>query len=91
MVAIRRIVFFTVSTLIISIFVWWGFDGFELFTKIYPPTELIDEKTGKVLVETKGTFKIGLDIVLVVSIGLTALGFVVINFFKLWFARKNVT
>lgn len=91
MVAIRRIVFFTVSTLIISIFVWWGFDGFELFTKIYPSTELIDENTGRVLVETKGTFKIGLDIVLVVSIGLTALGFVVINFFKLWFARKNVT
>lgn len=89
MVVVKRIVFFIVSTLIIALFVWWGFDGFELFTKIYPPTELIDERTGSVYVQSKGSFTLGLDLVLVASTGLSALGFVVINFFKVWFAAKE--
>ncbi len=89
MVKIKRVVFFVVSTLIIALFVWWGFDGFELFTKIYPPTELIDEKTGSVYVQSKGSFTLGLDLVLVVSTGLSALGFVVINFLKVWYASRE--
>jgi hypothetical protein len=89
MVGVKRLVFFIVSTLIITMFVWWGFDGFEPFTKIYPPSELIDEKTGRVIIETKGSFKLGLDLVLITAIGLSALGFVVINFFKVWFANRE--
>ncbi|MCX8056909.1 MAG: hypothetical protein N3F03_04790 [Ignavibacteria bacterium] len=89
MITVRRIVFFVVSTLIISLFVWWGFDGFQIFTQIYPPSELIDEKTGRVIMLTEGSFKMGLDLVLVASTGLTALGFVVINFFKVWYSRSG--
>ncbi len=90
MIIIKRIVFFVVSTLIISLFVWWGFDGFEMFTKIYPPSELVDPKTGRVVIETRGTFTLGLDLVLVISIGISALGFIVINFFKIWYAKREL-
>lgn len=89
MVTLKRIVFFIFSTIILTLFVWWGFDGFQLFTKIYPPTELIDEKTGRVVVITQGSFKLGLDIVLVISVGLVALGFIIINFFSIWSSRKK--
>lgn len=89
MVTLKRIVFFIFSTIILTLFVWWGFDGFQLFTKIYPPTELIDEKTGRVVVVAQGSFKLGLDVVLVISIGLIALGFIIINFFSIWLSRKK--
>ena len=89
MIAVRRIVFFIVSTIIIVLFVKWGFDGFEVFTKIYPSSELIDEATGRVIVQTKSSYKLGLDMVFVSSIGLSALGIIVINFFKIWYASKE--
>lgn len=89
MTAVRRIVFLIVSSMIISLFVWWGFDGFSFITKIYPPSEIIDEASGRTIVETKGSIVLGLDLVLVISIGLSALGFVVINFFKVWFASRE--
>lgn len=89
MVTVRRVVFFIVSTIIIGLFVKWGFDGFEVMTKIYPSTELIDESTGRVIVQTESSYKLGLDMVLIISIGLSALGFVVINFFKIWFASRE--
>ncbi len=89
MVAVRRIVFFVISTIIIALLVWWGFDEFELFTKIYAPSELIDPRTGNTIGETKGSYKIGLDLVLISSIGLSALGIVIINFFKIYFATKK--
>ncbi|MGB9663394.1 MAG: hypothetical protein ACPL25_00540 [Ignavibacteria bacterium] len=89
MVAVRRVVFFIVSTIIIALFVKWGFDGFEVMTKIYPSTELIDEATGRVIVQTESSYKLGLDMVLIISIGLSALGFIVINFFKIWFALRE--
>ncbi|MCR4416949.1 MAG: hypothetical protein NUV92_04310 [Ignavibacteria bacterium] len=89
MVTVRRVVFFIVSTIIIVLFVKWGFDGFEIFTKIYPSAELIDESTGRVIVQTKSSYKLGLDMVLIISIGLSALGLVVINFFKIWFAARE--
>jgi|YNPMSStandDraft_1061717.scaffolds.fasta_scaffold02564_3 hypothetical protein len=89
MIAVRRIVFFIVSTIIIVLFVKWGFDGFEVFTKIYPSSELIDEATGRVIVQTKSSYKLGLDMVFVISIGLSALGIIVINFFKIWYASKE--
>lgn len=90
MIIIKRIVFFVVSTLIISLFVWWGFDGFEMFTKIYPPSELVHPETGQVVIKTRGTFTLGLDLVLVISIGISALGFVMINFFKIWYAKREM-
>ncbi len=89
MVAVRRVVFFIVSTIIIALFVKWGFDGFEVMTKIYPSTELIDEATGRVIVQTESSYKLGLDMVLIISIGLSALGFIVINVFKIWFALRE--
>lgn len=89
MITIRRTVFFIVSTIIIVLLVKWGFDGFEILTKIYPSTELIDETTGRTIVETKGSYKLGLEMVLIISIGLSALGIVIINFFKIWFALKE--
>lgn len=89
MIVARRIVFFLVSTLIIALFVWWGFDGFELFTKISPPTELVDAKTGRTFIQSKGTFTLGLDMVLVISTGLSALGIIIINFLKVYFASKE--
>ena len=89
MIAVRRIVFFIVSTIIIVLFVKWGFDGFEVFTKIYPSSELIDEATGRVIVQTKSSYKLGLDMVFVISISLSALGIIVINFFKIWYASKE--
>lgn len=89
MVGVRRIIFFIVSSVIIALLIKWGFDGFEVITKIYPSTELIDERTGNVLTQTEGSFKLGLDLVIVISIGLSALGFVVLNFFKAWFAARE--
>ncbi len=89
MITIRRVVFFVVSTIIIILFIKWGFDGFEVMTKIYPSTELIDEATGRVIVQTKSSYKIGLDMVLIISIGISALGIIVINFFKFWFASRE--
>lgn len=89
MIAARRIIFFIISSLIITLFIWWGFDGFELFTKIYPPTELLDEQTGVTFVQSKGSFTLGLDMVIVISIGLSAVGIVIINFLKVWFASRE--
>lgn len=90
MVAIKRSVFFVVSSIIIALLVKWGFDGFEFFTKIYPSSELIDEATGRVIVKTKSSYKLGLDMVFIISIGLSALGIIVINFFKIWYASKEL-
>jgi hypothetical protein len=89
MVAVKRTVFFVVSSIIIALLVKWGFDGFEVFTKIYPASELIDGATGRVIVQTKSSYKLGLDMVFVIAIGLSALGFIVINFFKIYYASKE--
>lgn len=89
MITIRRVVFFVISSIIIALFVRWGFDGFQIFTSFYPGTELYDRSTGQFYIETESTFKLGLDLVLTISIGLSAIGIVLINLFRVWLATKE--
>ncbi|GEM_PF-1667250 len=90
MIIVKRWVFFVISSIIIALFVRWGFDGFPILTSIYPATELYDKNSGQLYVEAESSFKLGLDLVLTISIGLSALGIVLLNFIKLWLTSKKM-
>lgn len=88
-IAVKRLLFFITSSIIIALLIRWGFDGFHIFTKVYPSEALIDSITGKVYIETPASFKIGLDLVLVISIAISALALAIHSFIKYLMVQKQ--
>lgn len=88
-IAVKRLLFFITSSIIIALLIRWGFDGFHIFTKVHSSDTLIDSITGKVYIKTPASFKLGLDFVLVISIAISGLALVIHSIIKYLMVQKQ--
>lgn len=80
---LNKIIFLISSTVILALIVLWGFDGFELFTRIGEPVEFYNQQTQSVTIEIKERFVMGLDLVILITMGIVGLSFIIISIAKL--------
>lgn len=80
---LRRVVFFFCSSIIIGLLIAWGFDGFKLFTETKESVQIVDDVTGNFYNEVRDRFTLGLDLVVMISIGVVGLGFILVNVTKM--------